>query len=329
MSKIGMANNNNFNDLCRVCGKNSNKLINLFGIRKKGLTLADMLAICTQSNVKQTDRFPSNVCNQCLANLEIAFDFYKQVKASEEQFQQILSIDEPVIETQSIEFCTPHKENNTNIDQCLKLETADEPEIFISYNNLTSEPKRKRNLPNDIESMTPEMRAHQQEMHERRMRRLFECFMCKAKLKSFKDMRTHLKRHNEATPFRCKVCSMHFSAKHYEQHLCKGQSVQCDYCTESFQTTKSLLEHLECHTEYHSLHKCPDCSKLFPMEFLLDCHRAQQHRKIENEKPYICYMCSRAFRLANSLTKHLATHSDERRKWIGWKSICLRLIRFD
>lgn len=304
----------NLNDLCRVCGKYSIKMMSLFGIRKKGLTLADMLAICTQSNVQRTDRLPSNICNQCLANLEIAFDFHKLVKANEERFRQILSIREPAIEIPSIEYSAPPpKYNYTNNENCLKLEPVEEPELFISCNVSVSEPHQKRKTTNGMETMTPDtIRAHQQEMRERRKRRLFECFMCKAKLKSFIDMRRHLKNHNEATPFKCKICSMRFSAEHLEQHLCKGQSVQCDYCAESLRTTKSLLEHLECHTEYHKLHKCQDCSKIFPMVYLLDCHRAQQHRIIE--QPFICRICMRSFRLANTLTKHLATHSDERRK---------------
>lgn len=302
--------NDNFNDLCRVCGKNSNKIISLFSIRKKGLMLAEMLAICIQSNVDQTDRFPSNICNQCLANLEIAFDFYREAKASEDRFRRILSVDGPADETKSIEYCTPLDDDNRNMEKCAKMEYVEETEIFITQ-NLLLEPKRKRKMTNEIETMTPEMLTYQQEMHERRMRRLFECFMCKSKLKSFKDMRNHLKRHNEATPFKCKICLMHFSAEQFDQHLCKGQIVQCDYCAKSFHTTKTLLEHLECHTDQHNLHKCQDCSKVFPMLYLLDCHRAQHGQM---EKPYICHICTRAFRVNFLLTKHLATHSDERRK---------------
>lgn len=310
----------NFNDLCRVCGKNSKKMISLFGIRKKGLTLADMLSICTQSSVQQADRLPSNVCNQCLANLEIAFNFHKLVKASEEQFRQILSLDEPVIEIPSIEYCSPLADNSTINEKCEpKLELVEETGIFIPC-DVSSELKQEQNF---TTKSSPEMLAHRREMRERRMQRLFECFMCKAKLKSFIDMRQHLKQHNEATPFKCKICAMHFSAEHYGQHLCKGQSVQCDYCTESFQTTTNLLEHLECHNGQHKLYKCQDCSRIFPMVFLLDCHRARQHRTIE--KPYTCRICMRSFRLANSLTKHRATHSDERRKW---SVLLLLLIRF-
>lgn len=304
-----------FNDLCRVCGRNSKKMISLFGIRKKGLTLADMLSICTQSSVQQTDPLPSNVCDQCLANLEIAFDFHKQVKASEEQFRQILSLDEPIIEISSIAYGPPHTDNSGNNQKCEpKMEPVEETGIFIS-DNVPPELNQKRKLiANNISTVTPEMRARRQELRERRMRRLFECFMCKAKLRSFVDMRNHLKQHNEATPLKCKICSMQFSAEQYEQHLCKGQSVQCDYCSESFRTTTSLLEHLECHNGHHKLYKCLDCSKIFPMVFLLDCHRARQHRIIE--RPYSCRICMRSFRLANSLTKHRATHSNERRKGI-------------
>lgn len=305
----------NFNDLCRVCGKNSKKMISLFGIRKKGLTLADMLSICTQSSVHQTDRLPANVCNQCLANLEIAFDFHKQVKASEKQFQQILSLDEPIIEIPSSEYNAPLEIDSGINEKCEpKLELVEEPGIFITCDVASVLNREPSSVVNNVATVTPELRAHRQEMRERRMHRLFECFMCKAKLKSFVDMRQHLKQHNEATPFSCKVCSMHFSAEQYERHLCHGESVQCDYCTESFRTTTSLLEHLESHTGHHKLFKCQDCSKIFPMVFLLDCHRARQHRVIE--RPYTCRICMRTFRLANSLTKHRATHSDERREWI-------------
>lgn len=306
----------NFNDLCRVCGMNSNKMISLFGIRKKGLTFADMLSICTQSSVQQADRLPSNICNPCLANLEAAFDFHKQVKASEEQFQQILSLDEPAIEIPSIEYGSPLMDIST-IDEKYepKSEPVEEREILISFKVPSGLNQKPNLIANNIATVsTPEMLAHRRDLRARRMQRLFECFMCKAKLKSFVDMRQHLKQHNEATPFKCKVCAMHFSAEHYGQHLCKGQSVQCDYCTESFQTTLSLLEHLECHNGQHKLYKCQDCSRIFPMLFLLNCHRDRQHKIIE--RPFTCRICMRAFRLANSLTKHRATHSEERRKCI-------------
>lgn len=298
-----------FVNLCRVCGKQSNKMISLFGIRKKGLMLAEMLSICTQSRVKQTDRFPSNICNQCLSNLEVAFDFYNLVKTSEDRFQKIISIEDSKRKVHSIDLCATPEDAN----EYVKAELNDEPQEN-SHHLILDEDHEQKPAAKIVALKVPpdEIQAYQRLLHDKKMHRLFECFMCKAKLKTFKDMRSHLKRHNEATPFKCKICQMLFSAQQYEQHLCKGQSVQCSYCPETFQTTKSLLDHLQGHEEQHNLHKCPDCSKLFPMMFLLDCHRAQ-HGQIE--RPYVCHICNRGFRVKFLLTKHLSTHSNERRKF--------------
>lgn len=313
---VNSPNIDKFHDICRVCAQPSNKMVSLFGIRKKGLMLADMLAICTQSKVVQKDRMPSNICNRCLLNLEVAFDFYKQVKSSEDRFQNLLSIEES--KSQPIEFDTSVTDE---VEQLVKLEVnVEDTEMLLDQ--LTPEQKHRRNVTNEDETCPPEMRSYQQEMQERKMQRLFECFLCKKKLKSFKDTRCHLKQHSEATPFKCKVCSMQFSALQFEQHLCKGKHVPCGYCAEFFHTTKSLLDHLECHKDQHKLHKCPDCSKIFPMVYLLECHRAQHGR---TEKPYICHICNRGFRVNFLLTKHLTTHSDERRKLIKLSSFIRRL----
>lgn len=300
--------------LCRVCAKHSNKMINLFGIRKKGLMLAEMLAICTQSNIQQTDQLPSNICNQCLANLEIAFDFYNLVKSNEAYFQKQLTAKNEAPESEPIEFC-PLNEND--IQKHLKVEFNEECAEMVA-NQKQSDQKRKGHSYGETElwklingEQLMGSNKDNDDLYTRKMNRLFECFLCKTKLKSFRDTRVHLKRHDEATPFKCKICSMHFSATQYEQHLCKGQSVQCAYCSESFHTTKSLLEHLEIHKE-HKLHKCSGCSKLFPMMYLLECHQIN-HGSLE--KPYVCHICNRGFRVNFLLTKHLTTHSDARRKW--------------
>lgn len=299
-----------FRDTCRVCAKHSNKMISLFGIRKKGLMLSDMLGICTQSKIQQTDRMPQNICNLCLSHLEITFDFYNQVKSSEDRFQTILSAQDQVLENQSLSF-VPSAEID-NVENMVKVELKE----GISEICLTEFPstfKRKHKMIATTETNTPEQQRYQREIQERKMHRLFECFLCKEKLKSFTDTRNHLKWHNQATPFKCKICAMHFSATQFEQHLCKGQTVQCDYCSELFCTTQSLLNHLDGHKEYHQLHKCSGCSKLFPMVYLLECHRSQ-HRNETIEKPHICNICGRGFRVNFLLTKHLTTHSDERRK---------------
>lgn len=316
MSNPPRISGDTFHNLCRVCATKSAKTISLFGIRKKGLILADMLGICTQTNIRQTDIRPSYICNRCLSNLEIAFDFYNLVKSSENKFEIMLTTQQVEQKVEPIEFCTLN-DDCLLIQKHLKVEFSEENAEILPNQQQTVNKKPTIDKPvinhSNINAID-EMDSYEQDMYNRKMNRLFECFLCKEKLKSFKDTRVHLKRHNEATPFKCKICTMNFSAAQFEQHLCKGQSVQCDYCFESFETTKSILTHLESHKDYHNLHKCTDCSKLFPMMYLLECHQ-HQHKLVE--KKHICHICNRGFRVNFLLTKHLATHSDERRKRIS------------
>lgn len=310
----------NLNHLCRVCAEPSTSMTSLFNIHNKGLMLADMFAICTQNQIQQTDRYPSNICKQCSENLKIAFDFHTQVKASENRFRHLLTqLDAEIDETKSIEYNIPNSDTNTI--HCMKIEA-----MKVLPHNLPNEtknpklPKQQQKLAHGIlsEIKAPaELSAYEQGLYVRRIRRRmlrqFECFMCKTKFTSFTDMRNHLKQHNDGTPYKCSICLMFFSGPQYEQHLCKGECVQCDYCSESFQTTKTLLEHLNCHKEQYTFHKCEFCPKLFNMKFLLECHQLAMHRT-RIEEPYKCYICRRGFRLSNSLRKHLITHTTERRK---------------
>lgn len=316
MSESSKQIRDKFKDTCRVCAKKSTKTMSLFGIRKKGSMLADMLSICTQTSVRQTNFRPSNICNPCLSNLEIAFDFYNQVKLSENNFKIMVSSAVTTVNEEEkslpIEFCTLNDDCSI-VQKHLKVEFSEgNPQLIPNQRPIE---QKRIPKPKPIANETIELRQmdveQQIEMHKRKMNRLFECFLCKAKLKSYNDTRAHLRRHNEATPFKCRVCAMNFSAIQLEQHLCKGRSIQCVYCLESFETTINLLNHLECHREQHILHKCTDCSRLFPMIYLLECHQVQH---LQVEKPYICQICNRGFRVNFALTKHLSTHSNERRK---------------
>lgn len=327
--------NNKIGEICRVCAKRSTKTINLFGIRKKGLMLADMLSICAQTKVRASDSRPSNICNGCLSNLEVAFDFYNLVKSSEDKFQkEMTNSNEKQSQSQPVEFCV--LDDDTEIHKEFKLEINEENAREKTYQQQIAYNQNQKTKINDVienwKMVADNEQKLQQEMYNRKMNRLFECFLCKEKLKSYRDTRVHLKQHNAATPFRCKICSMHFSAQQFELHLCKGQSVKCDYCLNNFQTTQSLLNHLESHTENY-MHKCADCSKIFPMIYLLECHR-EQHR--QDEKRYMCHICNRGFKLNFLLTKHLTTHSDARRninrnnhEFIFFESYSFMFISYD
>lgn len=145
----------------------------------------------------------------------------------------------------------------------------------------------------------------------RKIRKQFECYLCRMPLKAFREIRSHMRAHNEATPHVCQICNMRFSAKGLNEHLCHGKSVECEYCPEIFDNTIRLMEHLVCHKDQNKLYKCTACPKMYAMDCLLKVHK-RQHNYME--KMFACDMCERRFKTNSLLTKHRTTHSEARRK---------------
>lgn len=139
----------------------------------------------------------------------------------------------------------------------------------------------------------------------------FECYLCKTELKSFEEVQTHLQQHAEGTPLQCQICSMRYSRKGLKEHLCRGRSVQCDYCPDVFHTTLQLLEHLESHRGQQKSNKCRACGQRFAMKFLRDVHRSA----FDVTRPYQCDHCCKQYSDKHNLKKHDVTHSKLRRKF--------------
>lgn len=313
-----------FKNFCRVCAKESRNMINLFCIRKKGLRLADMLAICIQSEIIENDSRPSNICMKCIQSLESAFDFYNLAKASENRYIEMCaefgsSVKSPsssTSETLNVEIL-----DTDLVEGLLKIEPAEEnidndthfDEVIIEE---TTSLQLNKNHSNRIAATKKSETKHAmnpKDIESRKRNRLFECFLCKEKIKTYKETRAHLTKHDLATPHKCRVCSMRFSRKYFNLHLCQGQVIQCEYCTSMFDNTMKLLEHLECHEDknLYKWYKCTDCSKMFAMSFLLEAHKRQHN---DMEKPHVCNVCNRGFRANFLLNKHMQTHSEARRE---------------
>lgn len=140
----------------------------------------------------------------------------------------------------------------------------------------------------------------------------YECYLCKKKLKTYAECREHLSTHIES---QCEVCSVYLSFDGLKKHLCQGQSVQCEYCDETHQSTISLLGHLKCHKDQYRLHRCT-CSKVFTSIFLMNAHK-EQHNLDILLKPFPCDICGHRFNKRWKVSFHKrATHSTEKRKHI-------------
>lgn len=315
--------NSILNGLCRVCAKNEPKMENIFIPQTNGSTFAEMLAVCTQKPIPGRDDRPKNICETCIPCLESAFDFHNQIKSSEELFKQMIWKNQLEAEASS--------EGSVSLDNIdvIELYTKTEPpvDIPLDSNNENENQNEQSNEMNEtgevvavagIPTSIPINAATKTTSKSKRTKtrkitnRTYECYMCRWQTKSYKKLRTHNGQHNSETPHKCDICSMWFSDTNFLRHLCKGKSVQCEYCTEVFETTLSLRKHLNCHEKNFNLHKCTECHKTFPMSYFIECHK---HLHTDLEKPYSCPVCNAKFRYNFAMKKHLQSHSDERRKW--------------
>lgn len=280
--------------LCRVCAKNQRVMFDLFDECANGLKLSEMLAFCIQSTITENDDRPNNICSDCVTNLKMSFDFHNLIKSSEELFKQMISVDG----LKSVEaLCVPDSISDpilVDIDTIEMFDNKTEPsESGQSYD-------KNGTIENPSTAKVCRKRKHS----------CFECHMCRWSTQNYKKLRTHMKEHKMATPNKCDICSMWFSNSQFVNHLCRGKSVECEYCPQTFETTLTLLKHLNGHDK-RNLHQCDQCAKHFSMAFLLECHK-QQHNGIE--KPFICDICNARFRFNFILKKHIQSHSNERRK---------------
>lgn len=316
---------NNFLNICRICAKKSSDTLGLFGIRKQGILLADMISVCTEIKIQQTDNRPSNICVKCISQLVSAFEFRKMAQDSEKKFQSMPVPSEFICMSSDIDDADASSDMDYEIEPSSSIDYDKKPVKVVKQEKPPKKAtKVKRSIPSPTEvykhflaeetkgastSQRQLVRGPGYTVHRAKIS--YECYKCKRKLKSFMKLREHMGNHLEFTPNECKICGMFFSDENFAQHLCRGNSVQCEYCSQSFNTTLTLLQHLETKQCQMNLHRCNSCPKQFVMSYLLKCHSIRHAFMLQR---FVCNVCGKGYAANYQLTQHKKSHSDEKRK---------------
>lgn len=306
-----------FSTYCRVCGLEPGELGSLFEKQRGGITPAEMIFHCIQLTIDPSDERPSNICRKCIKDLNISYKFCDLIRKSETKFQQMVSKQQtppPEIKVESI------------LLEEVKEEEGEEHDVANDFDFFVNEIEEQKDK---VENVQP--KSEQKPLRKQRRKRLkkpqtperlFECHKCKDMFKIRKYLSRHMKEHSDATPNRCNVCGMYFSNVQFNRHLCKGESVQCEYCPEIFRSTLNLLKHVELHKDNIILNPCnlqATCSKVMPMKYLLECH-ASEHSHLAT---FVCE-CGNAYQNMDNLKAHkLYVHSSKRKLM---SHICINTI---
>lgn len=148
------------------------------------------------------------------------------------------------------------------------------------------------------------------------------CSFCGTAFAMKGNLQTHIRRMHSEKSGQCSVCLKTFSdlKVHMRKHTGEKPYV-CGTCNAAFTVKRSLAHHMLFKHENAEKFKCSigNCTKSFPMATMLEFHLLKQHT---NHTPYVCQHCPRRFFRASDLSRHLkGTHMD-----LNFKSVQTTLI---
>lgn len=305
---------NHFNVICRTCGFKSECLEDLFSL-ENGVSFAEMIQLCTRVPIIQADDRPNGICRTCIVNLRISYDFYFLVRGTEDNF---------------IALQVPTNLSPVKVKVELPEDSEEMPEhvltiepIFMSaviVPNTTETPERKRRRPPKVRpniNIEPPSKIRSNFYHQKKLTNpslnlnTFECYKCKIELRSLTRVRVHLREHDPK--HNCRICLQRYTKQDFQKHICNGQqSIHCDQCTESFESTINLVHHLNSQHQGGDNFKCYKCGRNYGMKSLLEFHKKCHPSE---EKKFICDICGMRARTKYLIKEHLEImHTNKRGK---------------
>lgn len=313
MSEIPQIGSNSLTALCRICGKHSNSVLNLFNAEHKGEKLVDMLSFCLKQLVYEDDGLPGIICEICGSNLLMVHEFHTLYNNTERRFRDVLESQNRVKVEIEYEPC----------DSVIKVEPEDPathitllPDVnyfgndnyFGTYSiNTALTPQKPKKL-NKRKKPTHKLKSQQREAEQSMVKsEFYECFECKECFSKFRDLKRHSRNHTrKIKPYECNDCKVRFvylkSFARHRRNKHPTRVFECEYCTDAFATLPKLKQHLNnAHTNEVKTYKCDSCSKTFPLRFQLSCHQLK-HLDVQ---PLSCSVCGESFTQRRMLKAHI------------------------
>lgn len=344
-TKMSEKRHSDFNDSCRMCAIKSKNLRNLYQADEEGKTLAQKIKECLSLSFYEFELRPKCICTKCIAKLNSVYEFYQLIKSSDEIFKKIVAtefITKPEVDTAKDEFKdlkplilaktqrTVTKIKPIKIDAVTtkradkpKLEAFHEkPQVFVNEINPDLERLWRQKLglltKGHKKPAASNMKRRRQSANyfaDKHQDTEFQCYDCKSMFPSAGKLRTHMHELHE-TMIECRICMKSFTRHAYTLHLCDGgNEMECQYCSKKFNSTVTLVKHINQQHKNHHNYKCYDCARAFPTKALLEIHKPTHDTE---EKRFVCDICDERFRTRYQIKEHIeTTHTDKRCKEKG------------
>ncbi|XP_069361245.1 uncharacterized protein [Maniola hyperantus] len=288
-------------NVCRCCS-NEDGVVGIYDQKNEGeVDLAHKLKIICGIEVDQSDTLPSQICLNCLRELENAYKFRRKCQEMDKMFRDQAS----QVKMES----HPNYHHNDNNDERDSGHDAIEFEIDANYDDqpteLTEVKTRIIKL-SQTKKQKPSIKRESKKILKRnRVRKpRYEYWkICEVCGKNTRNLVTHMESHSNDKIYSCEICQKKFKFKsgvilHKAIHATTPKKT-CEVCGKNFFIMAQYRKHYAIHANERK-HACETCGKRFNSLDILRVH----NRSHTDERPFTCSECGKTFRTSGCVSRH-------------------------
>ncbi|XP_032519313.2 uncharacterized protein LOC116771543 isoform X1 [Danaus plexippus] len=285
LKKIAMEPKHEVTNVCRSCSSDDGCVKIFEETDDEGLDVAYKLKVIGGIEIQRSDTLPTQICLQCLQELENAFKFRRQCQEVDKNLRSSSSFIKVELQLDdkhhTNEICDGERQNY---------------EIEMDRDGVTMATKKKT---------SPQMRPARKVIRRKKVRKseyeyLKVCEVCG---KHTRNLKAHMDVHSKDKCYSCEICEKKFKFKsglivHKATHNPTPKKT-CEVCGKSFH----ILSQYRRHYAYHANERkygCETCGKRFNSLDILKVH-ARIHT---DERPFSCSECGKTFRTAGCVGRH-------------------------